>query len=130
MKAFREFLIQLDGTHAAAFFDAVDKALGRGWRRNRKAEIEANKHMDLRDGEQQFAYYNCDKRGNREPALLAIYRKDKNILYVSNIVPDETFELTYDQYNAILLDFNHTVLRSLKGLSFPVAFGASSDKKT
>src|SRR5881296_2156833 len=98
MKIHRELTIMVDEGNTEPFFQAVDDVLRDGWKREVKAEARARDHISV-DGE--FAYYTCDKRGSREAAMVAIYRRNPKVLYVSNVVPVEKTELSIDEYNAV-----------------------------
>lgn len=122
MKTFRELHIQVKTAHTAKFIAAVDKALNSGWSR----KVDDVAEHDAIAGE--HVYYVCEPTPSRPRALLAIFRKNDTVLYVSNIVPAEASELSYDEYNAILMDFHDKVLRQLS-TDFPVTLIASGDQR-
>lgn len=118
MEKFRELNLKVDSKHSADFAKAVSAALTNGWVRAWEAEQRAEA-MDSVSGE--AFYFKCDRRDGREAALLAIYRRDGETLYVSNIVPSEKSELSHEQYNTILKDFHDSVLSKLSP-TFPIMF--------
>lgn len=119
MKTFRELQIAVDVANTEKLMAAIDAALTNGWTLKEATEDPVGGW---------HAYYVCDARGERPKALLAIYRKDDRSLYVSNIVPAETSELTHDQYNLVLMDFHNNILRKL-ATNFPVAILATGDQR-
>lgn len=122
MRQFRDLHIFVPAANTEALASLIDAALPAGWSR----AIDAEKSSpNLKD--QEFIYYQCEKSGSREAALLAIYRKDPETLYVSNIVPRELRELSFQQYNHILLDFRDTILSKLKP-PFPFSYELSTNE--
>ncbi len=119
MKTFRELQIAVDEANTEKFITAMDAVLANGWTRKEATEDPVGGW---------HVYYVCEARGERPKALLAIYRKDDRLLYVSNIVPSETSELTHDQYNMVLMDFHDNILRKLE-IDFPVTILASGDQR-
>lgn len=119
MKTFRELQIAVDVANTEKFVAAVDMALTGGWTRKKATEDPVGGW---------HVYYVCDAQGERPKALLAIYRKDDHLLYVSNIVPAETSELTHDQYNLVLMAFHDNILRKL-ATDFSVTILATGDQR-
>lgn len=75
-----------------------------------------------------FAYFRCDETAERRAAMLALYTKGRNMIFVSNIVPVlNVAELSHAEYNAVLMDFHDRVLRKLT-TKFPVAVIAAEEK--
>ncbi len=116
MQQYRDLNINLSAENTGQFIAALDAALANGWKRAHEQEREARR--DSIGGE--CYYYICDRRESREPALLAIYRRDTLGLYVSNVVPQEITNLSYEQYNQILQDFHDSVLLKVN-TTFPVS---------
>ena len=121
IEKFRELYLKVDAEHSDDFAAAVDKALSDGWVRALKSEGEARLCDD------ECFYYVRDNRRGREPVLVAIYRRDAETLYVSNVVPQDRFQLTHEQYNAALQEFYDRILSRVKA-TFPFAFMLSSDE--
>jgi hypothetical protein len=126
MEKFRELCIKITPQHTRDFLSAVDSALKKGWKRATEAEARARSMSRLKLHE-EMAYYCCDKRGQRQAALVAIYRRDPQQLYVSNVVPTELSELSHRQYNAILKDFYDEILANVRG-SFRVSVVLASNQ--
>jgi hypothetical protein len=124
MEKFRELCIKITPQHTRDFLSAVDSALTKGWKRATEAEADA-RAMSLSESHDEMAYYCCDKRGRRQAAMVAIYRRDPQHLYVSNVVPTKLSQLNHQQYNAILKDFYDEVLGNVRG-SFTVSIVLAS----
>src|SRR5579862_3365086 len=117
IEKFRELYLKVDREHSNEFAAAVDAALTDGWVHARKSEREARRH----DIESEWFYYTRDNREGRVPVLLAIYRRDAETLYVSNVVPLDRSQLTHEQYNGAVQEFSDKVLSRVKA-TFPFAF--------
>lgn len=100
MKVFKELEIAVPESRRADFISRLEKVLPKGWKRDQEAE---SRSPGL--GKDIFTYFVCEASGERQSALVALVPRDKNTLYVSNIVPCELSELTHDQYNRILDEF-------------------------
>ena len=115
--------MKVDSEHTKEFVAALDAALSAGWSRAHDAEKRAS---EINAGG-EFFYYYCDKRENRQAAMVSIYRKDAETLHVTNVVPTELSELNHQQYNGILQDLHDTVLRKLHK-TFPAAIMLASNQ--
>ena len=113
---FRELFIKVDKDHSGEFAVALDAALSDGWARAHSCEQEARQH-GLEDRE--LFYYYCTERQGRAAAMVAIYRRDAETLYVSNVVPLRTHQLKPPQYNEVLRDFHDVALLKMRA-GFPV----------
>ncbi|MFZ0248278.1 hypothetical protein [Candidatus Binatus sp.] len=85
--------------------DRLQRALSDGWSRNTAREEELNRTMVST----KLYCFVCTKHRDREAASLYLARPgdpSTALLYVSNIVPTELRELTYDQYNFIVSQFH------------------------
>lgn len=125
MEQFRELYIKVDKDHTKEFAAAVEAALTDGWTRAVEAEKQGKEVGGFLDGE--FFYYMRDDRREREPVMVAIYRKDAETLYVSNVVPLKGWQLSHQQYNGALQDFHDNILSKLKA-EFPITFMLGSDQ--
>jgi hypothetical protein len=124
MEKYRDLYIKVDPSNTAGLIASIDAALNSGWERDSgREEAEAREAIN----ERELFYYVCDKRGAREAALVVICRHNPETLHVSTVVPREMDELKYEQYNAILTDFNDNVLSRISA-SFPIAFLLASDE--
>jgi hypothetical protein len=124
MKKFRELFIKVDSQHTTEFVAALDSALTAGWARAHDAE---ERGRSLANDDAEFCYYYCDKRDHRQAAMISIYRRDGETLYVTNVVPTELTELSHEQYNAILQNFHDLVLTKLN-VVFPITILLASDQ--
>jgi hypothetical protein len=78
--------------------------LSAGWSRDTGREDELNREAGIR-----FYCFGCNQNAERAAATLLLVhpaRRTTSWLYVSNIIPKETRELNYDQYNHILREFH------------------------
>ena len=95
LKVFQQLEIGLRDSDIDGFVADLQARLTDGWSREPLDRTRA-----------RFHYFRCDHRDERHAALLALVEKDGgHRLYVSNVVPSEAGQLTYDEYNAILNEF-------------------------
>ena len=86
------------------FISWITGHLSAGWSRDRAREDELNREPGIK-----FYCFGCSREGNREAAALLLAhpaRRATSWLHVSNIIPKDTRQLTYDQYNSVLRDFH------------------------
>lgn len=100
MKVFRDLFIYVNRDNTSKFIVRLEEKLGSGWIRDTDAEKRTVKLIN-----DEFFYFTCIAKDERNAALLALMRRDEQTLYVSNIVPQEPLRLSYDQYNSILEEF-------------------------
>ena len=100
MKVFRDLNIYVDKERTDLFVQKIGSILDDGWIRDIEAEKRSNEL-----GEYEFVYFTCTAQNNRNAALLALVRRDENMLYVSNVVPKGKDEFSYDEYNFIVEEF-------------------------
>lgn len=104
MKTFRELYIHLNGIEIDAFSKDLDTQLKGGWiRRNDK-----EKAHDSIVG--KLLCFEAEEGNSISPAALFIAQKADATLWVSNIVPTESSELNYDEYNSVLEDFYENIV--------------------
>lgn len=99
MKTFRDLYIQLNTVDIERFKDMLSQQCQHPWQRS------TDKEGDLGlSGSKPLCF---ERNGaDAEPsAALFLFPEDADIWYVSNIVPTDTGELSYDQYNDILESF-------------------------
>jgi len=106
MKIFRELYIHLGDSSPDTFFKVIEENLSENWRREKIDVDEA-----FLDETPSASCYQHSQHGNLPGAYLYIAEKETSMLHVSNIIPLETGQLTYDAYNAILTDFFENVLK-------------------
>ena len=100
MKTFRELYIHLSDTSPGTFFKLIEENLSRNW---------IYKEMEFDDT--SLSCYQYLKNQDLLEAYLFITEKETNLLHVSNIIPVESGQLSYDEYNAILLDFFEHIVK-------------------
>jgi hypothetical protein len=102
MKVFRELCIHGTSDQVAAMMQNVEKSLTAGWNRNAGMEDSFQ-----RINPQETVYcFTCCEEESRPQATLFLTEKEPGLVQVSNVVPEVTPPLTYDEYNAILEEFN------------------------
>lgn len=87
----------------ASLIALVGERLTAGWSRDLPREEELN-----RESARKFYCFACEQSSERSAARLFLTRADRRAtswLYVSNIVPRDVQQLTFDQYNHILNEF-------------------------
>ncbi|MEN8215273.1 MAG: hypothetical protein ABFS56_02635 [Pseudomonadota bacterium] len=102
MKTFRKLLISLNGSEPEAIIKKLETQSSQYWYHNtekdhRIEEIAATVYC--------FTYSENADKPQLPPALLYIAEKQKGIFSVTNILPAEKYELSYDEYNALLVSF-------------------------
>jgi len=100
MKTFRKLSITLNGYEPEDLIKKLETQNAQYWSHN----IEKDRYIeDLSATVYCFAYSeNIDK----PPAQLYLMEKQKGIFSVTNILPTEKYELSYDEYNSLLLSFH------------------------
>ena len=96
MKVYQQLEIDLRDSDIQGFVGDLQARLTNGWSRE-----PPDRAMP------EFFFFRCDRRGDRQAALLALVEKEGggSRLYVSNIVPSDAGQLTHDEYNAIMNEF-------------------------
>lgn len=95
--------IEIHGPHRLLkqFPDEVEKRLDHGWSRDHEAEERGATLTD----EPMYSFA-CTESEERPAANVAMmFRKDKDVLFVPNIVPKEYGDLSYEQYNSLAREF-------------------------
>jgi hypothetical protein len=101
MIVFQDLTIFLGNLTADKMVEKIDVLLPTLWLRDKQRETElGEKSIDRK----QYCY-STEKNPNLPCARLWLAKNKEGNLYVSNIVPYEVGELTYEQYNSILLSF-------------------------
>lgn len=105
MKTYRDLYLHLNGDDIDEFIEKLTGQCQPPWRRDRAREDDPS-WLD----ETLFCFERSKNAGSPSAALF-LFRKEDDTWYVSNIVPTETRELTYDQYNAILEEFLRAIVQ-------------------
>lgn len=100
MKTFRDVTIRLDAEQKGLFVEEIKGILNDGWIHDAEEEARLNKF-----GFGEYVCFACMAKEGRNAALLAFIYRDDSTLYLTNIVPREKTELSYDEYNLIAEEF-------------------------
>lgn len=115
MKTFRDLYIHLNGVNLETFSNKLEQQSKAPWIRRKDKEVELGG-----DGETPICF-EASKGSPVSPSALFIFPKEGETLWVSNIVPTEESELTFDQYNFALENFyENIVLPAIEGSSITV----------
>jgi len=104
MKTFRDLYIHLNGVDLEAFSNKLERQSKAPWirRKDKEEELEGT-------GDRPICF-EASKGSSVAPAALFIFPKEGETWWVSNIVPTEESELTYDQYNSALENFYENIV--------------------
>jgi hypothetical protein len=105
MKTYRDLYIHLNGVDIETFSKLLEDQCKEPWIRQKDKEIELGV-----TGDKPL----CFEAKSGTPiaaAALFIFPKRGETWWVSNIVPTEVTEISYDQYNAALEDFYERIVR-------------------
>jgi len=107
MHSLNELTVRGSAPQIARLLGELDRFLTGGWRRDTEAESRLQR-MGIRGGTTC-----CYARSGTErlpAAALWLQARGENELHVSNIVPQGKRELTEDEYNGLLIEFESTIL--------------------
>jgi len=103
MKTFRKLSIILNGCEPEALIKKLEIQNSQYWYHN----IEKDRYIEVLSATVYcFAYSENVAKPLLPPARLYIMEKQKGIFSVTNILPTEKYELSYDEYNSLLLLFH------------------------
>lgn len=108
MKIFRDLTFEGSPEDLLGFLDGVESALSDGWRRD--LALESDRHTEnyyIGTTKYDRVFYCPSSSRHRVPTHLWVIARKEDSLYVSNIVPVEADQLTYDEYNVILEEFHN-----------------------
>jgi len=108
MKTFIELYIRLKDSSPETYFKLIEDNLSKDWT-HKKIEID-----DAFRDDTPTSCYQYSKNENLPGAFLYLTEKETNLLFVSNIIPIEIGRLSYDEYNAIIMDFFENVVKPLQ----------------
>ncbi len=101
MKVYRDLYLFGEPPQVSATIGAIERSLTDGWTRDKVAESRVKA-----GGADGAAYcFACQETGTRKAAELFLREKVPGEWYVSNIVPLQNGQLSFDEYNSILEDF-------------------------
>ena len=104
MKTFRDLYIHLNGVDLDTFLNKLELHSKEPWtrRKDKEEELEVT-------GDKPICFV-ATKGHCVEPSALFIFQKKFGTWWVSNIVPSEKNELSFDQYNQALENFYRNIL--------------------
>ncbi len=105
MKTFRDLLISLNGHRIDDLVDRLTSECRVPWRR------AIGKEETRTRPESGSFCFERDADEGLPAAALFLFNKEGDVWYVSNIIPTKVGELSHDQYNNILLEFEKNVVR-------------------
>jgi hypothetical protein len=101
MKTFRKLFITLNGYDPENFIKKLQSQPSQHWYHN----VEKDRHIEELDA-MLYCFSYSENADNLPSALLYLMEKQKGILSVTNILPTEKYELSFDEYNGLLLSFH------------------------
>jgi hypothetical protein len=105
MKTFQDLYIHLNGFEMEALVDLFTKQCNEYWMR----AIDREKKSESL-GEKAYCFEHSESGGLRN-AGLTLFEKSHDVWYVPNIVPIESGQLSYDEYNNLLTDFTNSIVK-------------------
>ena len=109
MKDFQDLIIEGKSNIIIELFEFVTKNLQTGWRRDAETEKRTKEHSPL-DNENYFCFY-VDTKFLSKATLFFHLSLDKDICELTNIIPKNKSEMSYDEYNDILNSFYNLYLK-------------------
>lgn len=105
MKVFRDLYLYITPQQENDFFEEIKKTLPEGWKRETELEKESHRESGIK-----YYFFSCSKNDEIEDALIALARKNAEVVYIANIVPKKIGELGIEKYNKILMYFYENIL--------------------
>jgi hypothetical protein len=119
MKAYGNLVVRGSERALEDFIVALEKRHAGGWTRHHKREAEVSTAALGK-----MYCFACTADGARPACELWLRMHSDDSLDVSNILPQESPSLTYDQYNSVLSDFYRTCAEpAAKDVGVDVEFG-------
>jgi len=121
VKVLRDLKLGVPSVQVEDLIARLEARLDDGWSRDREAEPSPERQpYDIR-----FFYFVCNKKAEREPALLSLVQDRDGSIYVSNIVPKDKQHLSWNEYNYILEEFHDRFVKPVaEELHLKVVFTA------
>jgi hypothetical protein len=110
MKEYRDLTISGSREVLVATIAEIERTLSDGWSRNQQLEEQGRARAGLTSNQLRFCF-TCTPTKSRKGAALALTSNSEENLSLSNIVPDELGQLTYDEFNDILEEFLQSFAR-------------------
>ncbi len=105
VKVYRELEVKGHPDTLRSIIASMAHRLHSGWSRDREAELA------LREASPSAMYcFACAQSATLPPSRLWLVLEQSGTLYVSNIVPLRQSQLSYDEYNDVLMDFYQTLV--------------------
>jgi hypothetical protein len=101
MQVHRELFIRGEPDRLDAIGEDIRRSLADGWTR----DADAEDHMRSIGHQRKVFCFSSPKRPRRPAATVFLLNRDSHTLYVANVVPHDTHELSRDEYNAIVEEF-------------------------
>lgn len=125
MKTFKDVYIRVGEAGIVDYIKDVTAALEKPWKRAYENE-ENSKYL----GEVAFCF---QREGDSmlPAAGLSIFQKDSNTWYIPNVVPIESGQLSYDEYNEIITEFYNSCLAPTSeksGIAVDISTGELNDE--
>ena len=105
MKTFQDLYIHLNGYDMEALAELFTQQCNGFWKRAIEREKDA-----ISLGEKAYCFEHSEGDGLRN-AGLTLFEKTHDVWYVPNIVPIESGQLSYDEYNDLLNNFTDFVVK-------------------
>lgn len=104
MKTFKDVIIRVGDTGIVDYIKDVTDGLKNPWKRAYENE-ENSKYL----GEVSFCFQR-EEDSTLPAAGLSIFQKNDDTWYIPNVVPIESGQLSYEEYNKIITDFYEACL--------------------
>lgn len=108
MEIFRDLNIRGSREQVAVLIAEVKRSLTCGWTRN--SVIEGSMRSLSTNSSLTYCF-SCGKEMGRPSAMIFLTEKEPGHFYVSNVVPQQKHQLSYQEYNGILEEFCEQLIR-------------------
>ncbi len=110
MKAYRTLTISGTYEILVATIAEIENRLNNGWQRNKQIEEDGRNPAGLAPEQLRYCF-KCEPTPSRKGALVVLMSDPNDNLQLTNIVPDELGQLTFDEFNSILEEFVQKFVR-------------------
>jgi hypothetical protein len=108
MQVFRDMILHGEPQRLVSLMDEVEKSLPTGWFRDKA--LEANLRS-VPPGMKHFFCFVYDRDDRFPSSSIFIIEEPPGFLRVSNIIPRKKYQLSNEEYNAILEEFCEQIVR-------------------